>query len=122
MTIKGIRGMTIPQIQDEIKSGGKFVRFPFCISLVVVSFRYASAVYLIKRDETALRKGFPFALVSALLGWWGIPWGPVYTISCLLAVVNGGKDVTVDMMNTLHRHTHGHVFDFEKSEAFISPN
>ena len=122
MNIKGISGMTIPQIQDEIMCGGRFVRFPFCISLVVVSFRYASAVYLIKRDETAFLKALPFGLVSTLLGWWGIPWGPVYTIGCLLAVLKGGKDVTVDMMNILHRHTHGHVFDFEKSEAFISPN
>ena len=122
MNIKGISGMTIPQIQDEIKCGGKFVRFPFCISVVVASFRYASPVYLVKRNETAFRKGLPYALVSALFGWWGVPWGPLYTVRYLITVCNGGKDVTEEMMETLHRHTHGHVFDFEKSEAFISPN
>jgi hypothetical protein len=122
MNIKGIKGMTIPQIQDEIACGGKFVRFPFCISLGVVSFRYASAVYLVKRDESVFRKGVPFAILSFLFGWWGIPWGPVYTLGCLLSTLKGGKDVTNDMIKIFHRHIRGHVFDFEKSEAFLSSN
>jgi hypothetical protein len=122
MNIKGINGMTTPQIQDEVSNGGKFVQFPFCISLVVVSFRYSSAIYFIKNEGSSFRKGLPFIIISFLLGWWGIPWGPVYTVSSLFTVLKGGKDLTDEMMTTLHQHTRGHVFDFEKSEAFASLN
>ena len=122
MNIKGINGMTIPQIQDEVACGGKFVRFPFCISLIVVTFRFSSAVHFIKREESAFVKGFPFTVLTFLFGWWGIPWGPVYTIGTLIANFRGGKNVTHEMMAILHRHTRGHVFDFEKQEAFASSN
>lgn len=122
MNVKSIKGMTIPQIQDEVAGGGRFVRFPFCISLVVVSFRFSSAVYFLKKDENAFLKALPFTVLSFLLGWWGIPWGPVYTIGALVTTLGGGKDVTADRMAMLHRHTHGHVFDFEKSGVLASTN
>lgn len=122
MNIKGINGMSILQIQDEVACGGRFVRFPFCISLIVVSFRFSSAVHFVKKDESAFVKGLPFTVISFLFGWWGIPYGPVYTIGSLATNVGGGKDLTAEMMETLHRHTRGYVFDFEKSEVFLSSN
>ena len=122
MNVKGINGMTIPQIQDEVANGGKFVQFPFCISLLVASFRFTSAVYFLKNDESTFVKALPFTLISLLLGWWGIPFGPLHTFSSLVTTFNGGKDVTEQMMATLHRHTRGYVFDLEKNEAFASSN
>ncbi len=114
--------MNMLQIQDEVAGGGKFVQFPFCISLAVVTFRYSSAVHFIKKDESAFVKALPFTIISFLFGWWGIPWGPVYTVASLMTNIGGGKDVTGQMMETLHRHTRGHVFDFEKPDVFLSTN
>jgi len=28
-------------------------------------------------------QSLPFTLLSLLLGWWGNPWGPIYTIQSL---------------------------------------
>lgn len=122
MNVKGINGMTIPQIQDEVACGGKFVQFPFCISLIVASFRFSSAVHFVKKEQSAFVKGLPFTIISLLFGWWGIPYGPLYTFGSLVTTLGGGKDVTEQMMTTLHRHTRGYVFDFEKNEAFASSN
>ena len=122
MNIKGINGMTIAQIQNEVYSGGKFLQFSFCVSLIVVSFRRSSAVYFIKEGESAFVKGLPFSFISLLFGWWGIPWGIIYTIGCLYTNTGGGKDLTDQMMKTLHHHTNGHVFDFEKNEALSFTN
>lgn len=122
MNVKGINGMTIPQIQDEVACGAKFVQFPFCISLIVVSFRFSSAVYLVKNEESSFVKALPFMMISLLFGWWGIPFGPFYTFSSLVTTVGGGKDITEQMMATLHRHTRGYVFDFEKSDVLTSAN
>lgn len=122
MIVKGIKGMNIQQTQDEVAGGGRFVRFPFCISLVVVSYRFSSPVYFIRKEENVLIKGLPFMLLSFFFGWWGIPWGPVLTASYLFTNISGGKDVTADMMKILHRHTNGHVFDFEKAGSLASTN
>ena len=39
-----------------------------------------------------------YTLISLLLGWWGIPWGPVYTIGSIFNNPTGGKDVTGDVL------------------------
>jgi ATP-dependent phosphoenolpyruvate carboxykinase len=33
-----------------------------------------------------------------LLGWWGIPWGPIYTIAAVVTNIRGGKDVTAEIL------------------------
>jgi hypothetical protein len=119
MNIKGIKGLTIAQIQDEVAAGGKFVHFSWCVSLIVFTFRQRSATFFIKSNEAAFVKSLPYTLVSFLLGWWGIPWGFIYTPACLYTNLKGGKNVTAEMMNVLHRHTNGHVFEFEKEESSL---
>lgn len=120
MNVKGIRGMSIPEIQEEVYAGGRFVQFSFCISLIVVSFRQSSAVYFIRKGESTFIKGLPFSFISLLVGWWGIPWAPIYTLCVLYTNTGGGKDLTVQMMKILHSYTNGHVFDFEKMKHAAS--
>lgn len=120
MKIKGIEGMTIAQVQSEVANGGRFVVYTYCISIVVLSFKRPSAVYFIKRGDNAFAKGLPFTLVSLLLGWWGIPWGIVYTIGALVTNTGGGKDVTAGVVQALQKQTGGHVFEFEKAGALAT--
>jgi hypothetical protein len=40
----------------------------------------------------------PWTLLTIVLGWWGIPWGPVYSIQSLVVNLKGGKDVTAEVM------------------------
>ena len=43
------------------------------------------------------RRGLPWTLLTLLAGWWGIPWGPIYTIQSLVVNLKGGKDVTASL-------------------------
>lgn len=117
MKIKGIENMTIAQLQDEVANDGKFVVYTYCVSIIVMSFKRPSAVYFIRSGESAFVKGLPFTTLSFLLGWWGIPWGIIYTIGALVSNIGGGKDVTAELMKTLQQQTGGHVFEFEAAEA-----
>ncbi len=36
-----------------------------------------------------------YTLLTLALGWWGIPWGPIYTLEALGANLAGGRRVTV---------------------------
>jgi hypothetical protein len=47
--------------------------------------------------ESPVRQALPYTIVSLLLGWWGIPWGPLHTIEALKTNLNGGIDVTSDV-------------------------
>jgi hypothetical protein len=74
--IRGIEGMSADQLNFELQHGARFVVFNYCVSVLVMTFRRASDIYLLKPDESAVGKGLPFTLISLLLGWWGIPWDP----------------------------------------------
>jgi hypothetical protein len=39
----------------------------------------------------AAKLGLRASLVSALFGWWGLPWGPIWTISSIFTNAGGGR-------------------------------
>jgi hypothetical protein len=94
MKIVGIEGLDGQQLAAELRKGGKFIIFKYCISIVILTFQRPSDIYFIRAGESAVGKGIGFSVVSLLLGWWGVPWGPIYTIGSLYTNFTGGKDVT----------------------------
>jgi len=89
------------QLQQEIQQGGKFVMYQYCISLLIITFKHPTNIYFIRQEESAVVKGLPFTLLSFLLGWWGIPWGPIYTIQSIWINFKGGKDVTNEVVASM---------------------
>jgi hypothetical protein len=94
MNIKNIEGLTPLEIKNEIDNGAKFVIYQYTISLLIITFKRNSDVYFVKNHEKAVVKGLPYTILTFLLGWWGIPWGPIYTIQVLSKNLAGGRDVT----------------------------
>jgi len=99
--IRGIEGMKHGELDFEIQRGAKFVLFQYCVSVVVLTFRRPSDIYFLRQGENAVVKGLPFTLLSLVAGWWGIPWGPIYTIQSVYNNSRGGKDVTQAVVNSL---------------------
>jgi hypothetical protein len=46
-------------------------------------------------------QGLPYTLISLVLGWWGIPWGLIFTPAAIFTNLCGGKDVTQDVLATV---------------------
>lgn len=103
MKILGIEGMTPDRLQFEIQRGAKLVCYQYCISIVVMSFRRSSDVYYIPAGQSAVGKGLPWTLLTLIAGWWGIPWGPIFSIQALVTNFRGGKDVTAALSGQLTR-------------------
>jgi hypothetical protein len=104
MKIIGIEGMTPKQIGDEIDNGAKFVIYSYCISVIILTFRRRSDIYFIKPGQNSVAKGLEWTLLTFLLGWWGIPWGPIYSIGALSTNLSGGKNVTDQIRTSLNIH------------------
>jgi hypothetical protein len=94
MRIRGVEGLTAEQLEAELEAGGRFVFFESCISFGVVTWRRPSDIFFLRARERGLARGLPYTLLTLLLGWWGIPWGLVYTPRALLTNLSGGQDVT----------------------------
>jgi hypothetical protein len=99
--IRGIEGMKHGELDFELQRGAKFVIFQYCVSAVVITFRRPTDIYFLRQGENPLVKGLPFTLLSLVAGWWGIPWGPIYTIQSVYNNSRGGKDVTQAVVNSL---------------------
>lgn len=100
--IKGLEGMTDHEINHELSNGAKFVIFEYCISILVMTFKRGSDVYFIRSGESTLSKSIGYTLLTLVVGWWGIPWGPIYTIGSVYTNLSGGKDITQDVLNSFN--------------------
>ncbi|WP_339313996.1 hypothetical protein [Paenibacillus sp. FSL M7-0896] len=101
MIIKGIENMDGGNIMSQIQQGGKFVIYTYCFSVVLMTFRRSSDIYFIKAGEGSVKKGLKYTLLTFLVGWWGIPWGPIYSIGAFITNFKGGKDVTNEVLAAL---------------------
>jgi hypothetical protein len=93
--------MTFDQLRFELDRGGKFVVFEYCVSILILTFKNPTDIYFIREGESAAGRSFGYSLVSLVMGWWGFPWGPIYTISSLATNLGGGRDVTEDVLAAL---------------------
>jgi hypothetical protein len=96
--VAGIEGISEGRLRQELKQGGKFVVFQYCISLLVVTIKRVSPVYFIRAGENGILQGMKYSLISLLLGWWGFPWGPVFTVGSLFNNSKGGINVTGEVV------------------------
>jgi len=92
--IEGIDDLGPAELIAEIDRGGRFVFFEYCISLMIFTLRRATPVTFLRSDESGWLRGLPYTLLSLVLGWWGVPWGIIYTPLCLATNLAGGCDVT----------------------------
>lgn len=86
--------MTPEERGREVTAGGRFVFYEYCISLIIVTLRRPTDIYFLRPGEYGLLRGLPFSLISFFLGWWGVPWGIIYTPLTLITNFSGGRDVT----------------------------
>lgn len=69
-------------------------QYLFSLSVITMSFKIPSRVYIVEHEST-LGTAIGFTLASFFLGWWGIPWGPIFTIQAIGHNLQGGLKMTV---------------------------
>lgn len=98
MAIKGVEGLNVGEVQDQVRQGAKFVVFGYCLSFLIITLKRSSDVTFIRAGDSAVVASLPYTLLSLVLGWWGFPWGLIYTPMVLIQNLGGGKDVTAEVM------------------------
>jgi len=99
MSTPTLSSMSPQELEFEIQRGGRFVVYQYCVSLLVVTFRRNSPVKFLRAGENATVQGLPFTLLTLVLGWWGIPWGLIYTPQIIYKNLNGGTDITAAVLD-----------------------
>jgi len=62
--------------------------FTYTISVILMTFRRgAGGIYC---SSCRKKEGLKYTLLSAVFGWWGFPWGPIYTLQAIGRNSSGG--------------------------------
>ncbi|MBN1618062.1 hypothetical protein JW887_01815 [Candidatus Dojkabacteria bacterium] len=98
MDMNDVKQMSPEQLKSDLANGAKFIVFEYVISVIFVTFRRSSKTYLFRPGEDRLVKSIPYMLLTFFFGWWGIPWGPIYSIASFITNFSGGRDVTAEVL------------------------
>ncbi len=98
MQIQGIEGLTRADLERELAAGARFVFYEYCISLLLFTLRRPSRVFFVRTGDGRLVRGLPYSLLSMVFGWWGLPWGMIYTPLALITNFGGGCDITAHLL------------------------
>ena len=79
MATNGLENMTPQELSFELQQGARFIVYQYCISMVFLTLKRPSKVVIVRPGESRVTKSLRFTLLSAVLGWWGIPWGIIRT-------------------------------------------
>ncbi|WP_395739212.1 hypothetical protein [Prosthecobacter sp.] len=93
--------MSIQQIEEDVLRGGRFRIFRYNFSVIVMSFQRGSDVRYFRTGQGIGAHAWPWTLLSLAVGWWGIPWGILFTIQTLFTNCMGGKDVTLELLTAV---------------------
>lgn len=93
-TPSGTQGKSVKQVAEEVSSGGRFVIYPYVVSIIILSFRRSSPITYIPPGRSGAGPAIGWSMLSMTTGWWGIPWGIFFTIGALWRNAAGGIDVT----------------------------
>ena len=116
MQIKNIEGLSVAQIKELVSQGAEFVYFPYTVSFVLMTLKRTSSIYFIRPYEGKFKYSYKHFGVNALFGWWGIPWGPKYTMQAIRTNLKGGKDVTDEVMDVINGYL---LFEETNKERII---
>lgn len=114
-----------PQILKEQKAGGRFVVYQWIIPLPFFTpVRRLSKVYFIGNTFKKSKYCVKYNILNMLLGWWGLPFGPIVMIQSVILNLKGGVDVSEDVLLNLNEtdYEKGFVRIKEKAVKYMHPS
>ena len=99
--IVGLDDISASELEEEIDRGATFVVYQYTISLLFLTLTRGTNIYFVRSDESRLAKGLPWTGLTLALGWWGFPFGLIFTPITVVKNVLGGKDVTDQVLTAM---------------------
>jgi hypothetical protein len=101
LDFRGSRPLFEEELRTRLEAGAKCVRFEWCFSLIFVTVRRQSPVYLTYSWQQRYLRGLWYSLLALLLGPWGVPWGLLWVPWAVWVNTTGGVDCTHEIITWL---------------------
>ena len=87
---------------NKVTAQPRYAVFLMTKSFIVITYR--SVIQGVFCSSCAEKMAIRATLITWLLGWWGIPWGPVYSLQSLFTNLFGGKKMaTINAQLAIHQ-------------------
>lgn len=89
-------------IVEAVMAGHRYITIPYVFSVVVMSFRRSmGGVHTVRTGEWPMGALIGASCITLFVGWWGIPWGFIWSALTLVSLWRGGKDVTKEVLTNV---------------------
>lgn len=89
------RQKTYATVVDQVLDGTRFVTIPYVFSIVIMTFqRNIGDVHEVRTGEWPIGKVLKATVITYLFGWWGFPFGIIFSLWAAFYLFRGGYDVT----------------------------
>ena len=97
------RTVDIPEsehpVVKAVMAGKRYVIYPYVASLLVLTFRRnMGSVRLVETGNWPMGPLFGAATITTFFGWWGFPWGIIWSPLALFNLWCGGRDATKEIL------------------------
>ncbi|HEX7260217.1 MAG TPA: hypothetical protein VF258_00220 [Luteolibacter sp.] len=87
------------ELAERVGRGERLVSYPFIVSIVILtSQRSMGGVRWVKSGDWPMAPLIRATVVTSLFGWWGIPFGPIFSGLSLFYLWRGGRDATKEVL------------------------
>ncbi len=89
------------ELRVRVEAGARLVRFEWCVSLLIVTIRCQSSLYVTESWQERYLRGLGYSALALVLGLWGVPWGLIMTPRAIWINLTGGIDETATVLAQL---------------------
>jgi hypothetical protein len=90
---------SIANVVDFVMAGNRFVTIPYVFSMLVLTFRRnMGGVHTVRTGHWPIGQMVQAAIVTSWFGWWGFPFGIIYSILSCYYLFRGGRDATKEIL------------------------
>jgi hypothetical protein len=87
------------ELEERVMRGYRFMTIPYVVSVMILSFRRSmGGVHEVNTGEWPMGQVIGATFITCLFGWWGIPFGILWTILSLFYLWRGGRDCTREIL------------------------
>ncbi|MEO5912782.1 MAG: hypothetical protein ABIS50_01005 [Luteolibacter sp.] len=86
-------------VVKAVMEGKRYVIYPYVASMLVLTFRRSmGSVRVIETGDWPMGPLFGATVIPTFFGWWGFPWGLIWSPMVLANLWRGGRDATKDIL------------------------